>query len=753
MYHSVKEKFLLACLLLFLSPILMYTQSWEAMQIPFEVNGEQLVNPLTGGLNNPQPSEVDLNFDGVNDLYVFDREGDVSMAFVSETSGGVSHYVYSHFYSNVFPALNNWVLLRDFDGDGIVDIFSYPLTPGVDGVIVFKGYNDGGHIAFERVNFYNGNFNIIYYQQNSGSYTNLYVNRIDYPAIDDIDGDGDLDVLSFSSLGGLIYFYKNNSVESGFGRDSLHFSLHDNCWGGVYENSALECPELANAAGECAAGMPFETTYLHGGSTLLSLKLDNDGDKELILGDQSFTNLVALTNGGTSQQAWFNEMDCSFPTYDIPCNLINFPAAFYLDVNHDGQKDLLAAPNNKGNVEDQNCLWLWENTGSNAAPVFEFQQENFLVEETIDHGTGSNPCFVDYNVDGLLDLLVGNLSDYIPGEKNPRLYLYENVGTITAPSFRLIDDDYLGFSAFGANFESNLAPCFGDLDGDGDEDLLVGAASGDLYYAENIAGTGNVFEFDNIVYPYMDIDGSLLSTAQIIDLDRDGLLDIILGEANGNLNFLPNQGTATNPVFHPNINETPNNPFLGNVNTTLFGATGGSSPLFLDLGEDFVLFCGTQHRGLVRYDNIDGNLNGAFDWTTNFRLGEIFDGTHTHPAIADLNADGKLDFIIGNDRGGLRAFSSNLNLLGEIMTATAVGAVNDISIYPNPAKDKVMIKCAATFCNGATLEIFNHMGIKIKTIENVKNEIVDIRNLDAGIYYFVVTKKEKNVVNKIIVGK
>src|SRR4051812_8780602 len=53
-----------------------------ALSIPVTVNGNTLVNAWAGGLNSPQFSEIDLNGDGIKDLFVFEAEGASQSYFV-----------------------------------------------------------------------------------------------------------------------------------------------------------------------------------------------------------------------------------------------------------------------------------------------------------------------------------------------------------------------------------------------------------------------------------------------------------------------------------------------------------------------------------------------------------------------------------------------------------------------------------------------------------------------------------------------
>ncbi|MCB0580460.1 MAG: hypothetical protein KDD10_14270, partial [Phaeodactylibacter sp.] len=253
---------------------------------------------------------VDLNNDQVMDLYVFDRTGNVQLAFINEGTPGESSYRYAPEYVPYFPQpLNDWVLLRDFNQDGAMDIFTQAQGRApFQGIIVFYGYYENGHIAFERLGFDN-EYSLINFTLFNGTETQVFVSNVDYPSIDDLDCDGDLDILTFNPAGGYIELYENQSVERGFGLDSLIFELTDDCWGGIFESSIEQAVGFSDAPGDCfeLAGSEAPGPRLHPGSTLLTFDSDDDGDKDLVLGDITFSTLNHLVNGGNCQQAWIVE--------------------------------------------------------------------------------------------------------------------------------------------------------------------------------------------------------------------------------------------------------------------------------------------------------------------------------------------------------------------------------------------------------------------------------------------------------------
>lgn len=724
-------------------------QSLPQLYPSFQVEGKDLALAAVGGLSSPQFSEVDLNKDGIQDLFIFDKIGQIGLPFLNGGTAGIVDYSYAPDYLSNFPALNEWVLLRDYNGDGIQDIFAYSSIPGVPGIEVHTGYyTPEGKIAFRPFQFSEGDFNIIYYPGNI-AFNNLYVSNIDYPAVDDIDGDGDLDIVTFNLGGGIVDFYANQSVERGYGLDSLQFILVDDCWGRFYESGINLEIDLAAAAEDCAGRFRSSEPRsggLHAGSTVLTLDMDNDGDKEVMLGDVSFSNLNLLTNGGSPTDAYMIAQDITFPKNTVPVNIPLFPAAFHLDINNDGLKDLVAAPNLGVDIgETKNAGWYYANINTNENPVFDYRYNDLLVGDMVDLGTGANPVFVDVNADGLQDLVVGNKSFFVPGGKrNARVFLFINTGTLTNPSFELTDDNYLGLNEFSTN-AWRFAPTFGDLDSDGDLDVLVGEEFGSLFYAENIAGPNQPFDFAPIRFGYQEIDVGQVSKPQIIDLNKDGLQDLLIGERNGNLNYYENIGTPTAPIFDIN----PTNRNLGAVDVREDGyVTGYSSPVLLEIENSFHLFSGTQKGAIKRYTNIDDNLAGLF-LETESNYGQVQTGGENHLSFADINQDGFLEMVVGNIRGGLQFFATDLKSSDNTSTTSTNELANasSISIYPNPAAHQLTVEATVPL-KITQMKVYNAVGQLLSSMPF--SPTIDIRSFQEGVYLLELQMEEGSITKRFI---
>ena len=710
-------------------------------------------NGFAGGLNSPQFNAVDFNRDELQDLFVYDRVGDVSLAF-RKTSGGA--WLLKQELLAGFPEITNWVILRDYDDDGIQDIFTFNESPF--GVRVFKGrYNGQNQLRFDRVQLGNS-ANILLASTPGGGTTQVYVSNIAYPDFNDVDCDGDLDVVTFNISGGYIEFYRNRSVELGFGRDSLIFQLADNCFGGVFESGISEFLDLSASPNECATGFgPGELENRHVGSTLLTLDEDGDGDKDLILGDLSFSNLNLSRNGGTCEDAWMNEQDAFFPSYNFSANMPLFPAAFYVDVNADGIRELLCAPNSDSNAQDFDNVWFYRNDGTDDNPNFDLDRTDFLVSETIDLGTRAKPAILDYNADGLMDLVVGNLSFFaFAGIKNSRLYLYENTGTASAPAFTLVDDDFLNMTEFSVDLPPgtstwSFAPTFGDLDNDGDADALIGELNGLLFYFENTAGAGNPVSFGPAFYGYMGIDIGQHSAPQIVDLNRDGLMDLAVGESVGEIRYFQNQGTPEEPFFSDDLFAAPNIDTLGGVDARLPpGSTGYSTPFFVDFEDHTELFLGTQYGGIEHYGNITGNLDGVFDVLSNNILTRS-EGIYTSPVLYDWDNDGFLEMVIGNERGGLSYFSTNIRADGVVNSDEASPALG-FEFFPNPASDQLTLEIGEEWGTNTNLQIYNAGGQLVRQeFGQTGQQQISLVGLPAGIYWLRLSGVSGERIEKLVV--
>jgi len=700
--------------------------------------GIEIENPWVGGINSAQISTIELNGDGLDDLFIFDRTDNMILTYTNDGSVGSPKYTHAPEYQDLFPAnLSSWCILRDFNCDGKKDIWSY----ATGGIKVYKNISTAGNVEFELVT------NLVKSYYNT-SHLNLYVSSTDIPSVDDIDNDGDLDVITFSIFGTNLEYHKNLSMETYGTCDSLVFRLKNNCWGHFSESFTNSVLQLFDTCDNSNLGGPAEfipndpekkgnvlstkSALRHSGSTVMTIDENGDGVKDVLIGDVSYSFMSMLTNGGSAPNtnSSMNAQDTTFPIYDTPINIKIFPAAFYEDVTNDGNRDLIISPNTPNQSEDFESVHYYLNSGTDNNPSFSFQSSDLFQDHMIDVGTGSIPTFFDHNADGLVDLLVSNFGGFDRATDTyiSSISLYENTGNSTAPQFTLITEDYMNLSTSG--IEKNMIPSFADLDSDGDDDMIIGDYNGVLHYYNNTAGAGNTATFVLTAPQMTDLDGitidvGLHAAPTLFDLDKDGDFDLIVGERNGNINYYENKDTLT-PTF------TFVTDSLGFIKVNYLGTSIGMSvPRFFenDSGET-QLFVGAEHGTIEHFNNIDGNLFGNFNLITN-QVAEINVGLRSTPAFSDINGDNLNDLIIGNKRGGLQLAMGKGVVSGLVSDFPEL----DFTLFPNPSKEHINLRF--TRSTSIQYELIDISGKIIATGTRNSNTIhkVSTSVLPSGMYF------------------
>jgi len=594
--------------------------------------------PWAGGLNHAQFSNMDFNMDGRNDLFVFDRSGDKIISFTTDENGNLDlapqyRAMFVNQHSSFRSRLHDWVLLRDYNGDGQTDIFTY----SNGGMAIYRNDGNSDTLIFTLVtprllsNYGNGLINI-------------YISPTDLPAIMDVDSDGDMDVVVFSLFGTAAEYHQNMSMETYGHADSLNFELANACWGNFEEapstvgvNLNISCKGGNNIGNgnTSAAGV-------HSGFTMLGIDIEGDGDQDLVLSNLSFNTMSILINDNAGA-AHIGSQDLSFPANfgnTVPIDLYTFPAAFLADVNNDGKTDLIATPYQENNGHDHQGAYLYMNTSNTAEYLFEFEQNDFLQDNMIELGTGAYPVLFDYDKDGLKDLLVGNRRYFVsPGVVSSQLAYYRNTGTAEQPAFSLQTRDLANISQFDLG---NVAPTFGDVDGDGDDDMIIGDAAGLVHLFTNNAGAGNPcnFSLTQPGFQGIDIIGQF-ATPCLFDVDGDSILDLVIGERNGNLNYYRNTGSATTPAF----TLTDNN--FGGVNMRPQGLSFGySAPFLFEDDNELNMLVGSENGRIDLYNGITEIITGPEQLTVQIGTGTSFSTENETTPFGFSTSSGRNQYLI-----------------------------------------------------------------------------------------------------------
>lgn len=709
----------------------------KSYNIPVADSLAQPLNlPWTGGANACQFLAIDLNFDAIKDLVVFDRTGNRLLTFINNGTPNTMDYMYAPEYEKKFPPIHDWLFLVDYNTDGKEDIFTYSIA----GMSVWRNDSDPVNgIHFTKMKEV---LNSLQY----GSYQNLYVTEVELPGIADVNDDGCPDILVFHILGSYLNLHTNMSKIKYGHCDSLDFERTEHCWGDFFEseNSAdltinITCPFTKTTE-------PVAKEILHVGSTILPLHLDSNGLMDLLIGDTDFSKLIAAYNGGTMQHAHLVQTDTSFPSGTLPVRLFSMPLPSLLDVNNDGLKDLVVSPfdANAYITESKESVWLYTNAGTTAIPQFDFQKKNFLQDRMIEVGTGAYPVLYDIDGNGTLDLFVSNYgyrdTSYYNNGFLYSVFLsgityFQNTGTISQPAFTLVTENFADMDTLGLKA---VYPAFGDIDNDDDVDLILGEENGTLVLLENTAGAGNPVLFAPPVHNYQGIDVGKFSTPQLIDLDQDSLPDLVIGDRRGRLNYYRNTGTSGNPFFTL-VTDTLGGVLVRDPGTSNYGYT--TPCFFKDSIGNFKLFAGSESGKIFYYDNINNNLTGTFTLKEQPLL-MIYEGIRTGVAVGNLNNDMYTDMIIGNFSGGLNLYiGKEPELMGMEESSKNASAFR---LYPNPARETVNLISSETIRDeDYFIEIYNIAGRNV--LSSSYSSSLNINSLIKGLYILRITQRNTNL--------
>jgi hypothetical protein len=420
-----------------------------------------------------------------------------------------------------------------------------------------------------------------------------------------------------------------------------------------------------------ADGMPLDVGF---SSAPLAVDWDGDGITDLLCGAER-NRILFFHNAGTNRNPQLvnrgfvlaDGKPLALPVEPVPKSppgvyeLDYFPTLDAVDWNGDGRLDLLCGGYVTGRI------YFYENVGRSpdGTPRLAFRGPLEADGRPLNVGDwAASPCVADFDGDGDLDLITGNMPLTAGGgdatDTEHLLRYYENIGTRTQP--RLVERPFPKQGSFP--YAALAAPRAVDLNGDGLLDLVVSAGE-NVYLWYNV-GTRRQprFAVQNKPLPgYGGSDPLPTFGLQFLDWDGDGRTDILSG-----LTIYRNAGDGR---YQPE-------PLLPPGNRIEHPAPRGDGWTFTQLADldgdgRLDLLYGTHeghiwlHRNLggkpARFDEAGRQLRTVDGQP--IRVGpvpgqkmdfDVLQGARTTFTVADFDGDGLPDLVVGDTYGKVRHY-------------------------------------------------------------------------------------------------
>ncbi len=456
----------------------------------------QTLFPTLPGFNPPLASFGDLDGDGDQDAAVANPAlGALLQSYFENTgSATIPIFVERTGAANLLPPVgfNHRVQLADYDGDGDTDALDVPnATNDVQLTLYWEnlGSSSGAHFVARPITSKRNPLSRFLTTENPGTSVLPFL-------LADLDGDGDADGFSARLTSLLPSTFKGLFLESSIVRPSPRF------FGPV--------------------ASPFTTQDAGSFSTIAAADLDGDGDPDFVASESFATGLIRYyENTGTALvPSAVERTGVANPFTGLVSAWT--PILTLADLDSDGDFDLLC-----GQAYNGEFLKYFENTGTPTDPAF---VERVGAANPLGYQTGSRtaPALGDVDADGDLDMALGGSAG--------TFRFVRNFGTANVPAFDEISGPASPFDGLVAGVGLISNPALGDVDLDGDLDLVSGdETTGGFHYFENTGtavapvyvsrtGLDNPFDGESV---------GLNSTPALIDLDADGDLDVVSGERDG----------------------------------------------------------------------------------------------------------------------------------------------------------------------------------------------------------------------------
>jgi VCBS repeat protein len=570
--------------------------------------------------------------------------GDPLVQMTNRIATSTSGIFGSELFNDIeFPYLAHYCspAFADIDGDGDQDMILGTIVGDTD---MTQTTNDPDEFIYNSFPYYyenTGTAAIPVFTRRIGADNPFYNCKGSFhikPTFGDLDGDGDIDLVYYN----MKWYPRYQMVE-------------------YFENVGDKTtPRFEPRQGD---DNPFgQLTFLH--MTMSAELVDMNGDGDLDLTTCNHREVRYYENIGTAQSPNFvdSTKSDSDPFRSVTLGSVYYNTHAIADVDGDGDPDLVS-----GRVYGQD-FDFYLNVGTPQNPVFEKQVgtsnplRGFKVDSQWPH-----PAFGDLDGDGDPDL--------ISGEFKPALHCWLNrtneivVDFVLPPSYEV-----------NINPGDYSTPTFGDLDGDGDLDIISGCVDGDFKIYNNLGSTtAPAFALKTADSPLSGFDVGLCSAPWLADLDGDGDLDILAGNLDGAIAYYQNIGSTTIAVFEQRVNV--DNPF------SAIQVDFGSNPRMADMDGDGDLdLIVADGFSCFSYYRNDGDLNSPVFTDVSGTAADPFAAYEAEtgysqviPTLADFDKDGDLDMILVNNNKF--RFFNNIGTVQGAVFKEHTGSTNPLNAF------------------------------------------------------------------------